>query len=332
MGNEMNLEEKKHPVLAIVVPCYNESEMFSMCVTQLREVLSNLVEKGSISASSYLLFVDDGSRDDTWEQISHSSLQFENVRGLKLSRNKGHQLALRAGLRFSDADITISIDADLQDDVAAIGKMVDEYHNGNEIVYGVRNDRTTDSFFKRNTATLFYKMMSRLGVHQVEQHADYRLLGRNALNAFLDFNEKNLYIRGIIPLLGFKSTKVYYSRKERLAGESKYPLKKMLSLALDGITSLSVKPLRIISLLGFFVSLVSFVIGFTALMQKFLGHTIEGWASVMVGLFFMGGVQLLCIGILGEYIGKIYVEVKNRPSYFIEKCTWLEKNNNEQSD
>ncbi|MBM3070998.1 glycosyltransferase family 2 protein [Lelliottia sp. RWM.1] len=328
----MNLEEKKHPVLAIVVPCYNESEMFSMCVTQLREVLSNLVEKGSISASSYLLFVDDGSRDDTWEQISHSSLQFENVRGLKLSRNKGHQLALRAGLRFSDADITISIDADLQDDVAAIGKMVDEYHNGNEIVYGVRNDRTTDSFFKRNTATLFYKMMSRLGVHQVEQHADYRLLGRNALNAFLDFNEKNLYIRGIIPLLGFKSTKVYYSRKERLAGESKYPLKKMLSLALDGITSLSVKPLRIISLLGFFVSLVSFVIGFTALMQKFLGHTIEGWASVMVGLFFMGGVQLLCIGILGEYIGKIYVEVKNRPSYFIEKCTWLEKNNNEQSD
>lgn len=332
MGDEMTLGKKKHPLLAIVVPCYNESDMFSMCLSQLRDVIQSLVETERVSADSYVLFVDDGSRDDTWEKINTASLEFENVRGLKLSRNKGHQLALRAGLRFSDADITISIDADLQDDVTAITKMVDEYHNGYEIVYGVRDDRTTDSFFKRNTAALFYKLMGRLGVHQIEQHADYRLMGRNALNAFLDFKEKNLYIRGIIPLLGFKSTKVLYSRKARLAGESKYPLKKMLSLALDGITSLSVKPLRIISSLGFLVSLVSFVIGSTALMQKLLGHTIEGWASVMVGLFFMGGVQLLCIGILGEYIGKIYVEVKNRPSYFIEKCTWIQSDLNDKHD
>lgn len=319
MGNEMNLDEKKHPVLAIVVPCYNESKMLSECLTQLRNVIFRLIGKNLISSSSYVLFVDDGSTDDTWHQISQAVLDFDNVRGLKLSRNKGHQAALQAGLIYSDADMTISIDADLQDDVTAIDTMVDAYHNGYEIVYGVRDERTTDSFFKRNTATLFYKTMSYLGVQQIEQHADFRLLGRKALNAFLDFNEKNLYIRGIIPLLGFTSTKIYYSRKARLAGESKYPLKKMLSLALDGITSLSIKPLRIISFLGFFVSLISFFIGFTALIQKFLGHTIEGWASVMVGLFFMGGVQLLCIGILGEYIGKIYVEVKNRPSFFVEK-------------
>ena len=315
----MNLDEKKHSVLAIVVPCYNESEMFSECLAQLRNVIFRLIGKSLISSSSYILFVDDGSTDDTWHQISQAALNFDNIRGLKLSRNKGHQAALQAGLRYSDADMTISIDADLQDDVTAIDTMVDAYHNGYEIVYGVRDERTTDSFFKRNTATLFYKTMSYLGVQQIEQHADYRLLGRKALNAFLDFNEKNLYIRGIIPLLGFTSTKIYYSRKARLAGESKYPLKKMLSLALDGITSLSIKPLRIISFLGFFVSLISFFIGFTALIQKLLGHTIEGWASVMVGLFFMGGVQLLCIGILGEYIGKIYVEVKNRPSFFVEK-------------
>lgn len=309
------------PILSVVVPCYNESKAFLLCKSELQEVIEVLIAKGKISHESHLLFVDDGSSDDTWEQIMSASTSSLLVKGVKLSRNKGHQIALKAGLQYTKADITISIDADLQDDTRAIESMIDKYHEGYDIVYGVRENRSSDTFFKRNTAHLFYKVMSLLGVNQIEQHADYRLLSRKALNAFLKYNEKNLYIRGIIPMIGFKSCHVYYNRKERVAGESKYPLKKMLSLAFDGITSLSIKPLRLISFLGLVVSVIAFFIGLIAIIQKLLGHTIDGWASVMVGLFFMGGVQLLSIGVLGEYIGRIYVEVKNRPSFFIEKTT-----------
>lgn len=319
------MSTKDNSVLAIVVPCYNESEVFKGCLTELQYVLNHLSKLRKISSNSYILFVDDGSRDDTWQQIKYASREYHNVRGIKLSCNKGHQIALIAGLKASDADITISIDADLQDDTNAIEKMVDEYFLGNEVVYGVRDDRSSDSFFKRNTATIFYKTMTFLGVKQIEHHADYRLLSRNALESFLKFSERNIYIRGIIPLIGFKSSQVYYSRKERLAGESKYPLRKMLGLAIDGITSLSIKPLRIISVSGLIVSLSSFVIGCISIFQKIMGQTIEGWASVMVGLFFVGGIQLLCIGIIGEYIGKIYVEAKQRPLFFIEENTLDEK-------
>lgn len=320
MGNEVKTKINP-PVLAVVIPCYNESQAFTYCNQEIQSILQNLIEQKKISTESSIIFVDDGSTDDTWYQIAAASTESSLVQGVKLSRNRGHQVALRAGLQYSKAEITISIDADLQDDTKAIELMIDRYNEGFEIVYGVRHDRSTDSFFKRNSAIIFYKTMSFLGVNQVEQHADYRLLGRRALNAFLAYEEKNLYIRGIIPLVGYKSTNVYYSRKERIAGESKYPLKKMFALAFDGITSLSVKPLRLISLLGFIVSVVAFIMGFIAIVQKILGHTIDGWASVMVGLFFMGGVQLLCIGILGEYIGKIYIEVKKRPSFFIESTT-----------
>lgn len=307
------------PSLTIVVPCYNESEVFSFCLTELTIILNDLISKNKISSDSCLLFVDDGSKDDTWKQIELSAESSTLVKGIKLSRNKGHQIALMAGLSVVNTDICISIDADLQDDTNCIYQMVDKYLEGVDIVYGVRNDRSTDTSFKRGTAGLFYKLMSKLGVEQVENHADYRLLSKRALNALLQYKEQNVYIREMVPLIGFKSEQVFYSRSERIAGESKYPLKKMLALALEGITSLTITPLRLISIVGFLTCGITALAGFYVLIDKLLGNTVEGWTSLMIAIFFLGGVQMLSLGVIGEYVGKIYIESKNRPKFFIEK-------------
>jgi glycosyltransferase, family 2 len=322
MGNEIMTTEQNRaelPSLAIVVPCYNESEVFSYCLNALTDILKDLINKNKIKANSYVLFIDDGSKDDTWQQIGQACDTSNLVRGLKLSRNKGHQIALLAGLYSVDTDVSISIDADLQDDTNCIYEMLDKYMQGNEIVYGVRNDRTTDTIFKRGTAGLFYTLMTKLGVEQTENHADYRLLSSRALDALKQYKEQNIYLRGMIPLIGFKSDKVYYTRNERIAGESKYPLKKMLALALEGITSLSITPLRLISVIGFLTCLLSALAGAYVLVDKLLGNTVEGWTSLMIAIFFLGGVQMLSLGVIGEYVGKIYIESKNRPKFFVEK-------------
>lgn len=313
------MKNRNAPSLAIVVPCYNESESFGYCLAELSKIINNLVEKGKITSESYMLFIDDGSKDDTWEQIEKASSDSLIVRGVKLSRNKGHQIALMAGLSVVDTDVSISIDADLQDDTSCIEQMIDKYMEGNEIVYGVRNDRSTDTAFKRATANGFYKLLSMMGVNQVSNHADYRLLSKRALNSLLQYKEQNVYLRGLIPLIGFKSDKVFYSRSERIAGESKYPLKKMLALAIEGITSLSVTPLRLISALGFITCATSFVMIVWALLAKLLGNSVDGWTSVVIAIAFFGGIQLLSLGVIGEYIGKIYIESKERPKFFIEK-------------
>lgn len=310
------------PVLSIVVPCYNEQEVFNTCLSELSSRLEEMIENNKISRTSDIIFVDDGSKDDTWKLIEKASIYSHHVKGVKLSRNKGHQIALMAGLSScAKSDITVSIDADLQDDTSVIEKMVDSYHSGNDIVYGVRNDRTSDSLFKKITAEAFYKVMTKLGINQVENHADFRLLSRRALDSLLQYKEQNLYIRGLIPLIGYPSDKVYYSRHERVAGESKYPLRKMLTLALEGITSFSITPLRIVTVLGFIISIFSTIGVFYTLTQYFLGHTVSGWASMTLGILFIGGVQMLCLGIIGEYVGKIYMETKERPKFFIEKST-----------
>jgi len=288
--------------------------------------MDDMIQKGKIDKQSHIVFIDDGSKDETWNLIETSSIKHSFVKGIKLSRNKGHQTALMAGLSTcTDSDISVSIDADLQDDSSVIEKMVDEYRAGCDIVYGVRNDRTSDTYFKKFSAELFYKLMFLMGVNQVSNHADFRLLSKRALNSLLQYKEQNLYIRGLIPLIGYPSTKVFYSRSERAAGESKYPLKKMLSLALEGITSFSITPLRIVSALGFSISILSSIGVLYTLIQYILGHTVSGWASVILAILFIGGVQMLCLGIIGEYVGKIYIESKNRPKYFIEKDTRDEK-------
>ncbi|GBQ87058.1 glycosyltransferase [Gluconacetobacter johannae DSM 13595] len=307
------------PTLAIVVPCYNESEVFSLCLRELSAVMADMAGNGLIAGNSYLLFVDDGSKDDSWTQIEAACRGNGHVRGLKLSRNKGHQVALMAGLTAADADIIVSIDADLQDDISVIQDMVKAYLAGSDIVYGVRGSRDADSGFKRFTAESFYKIMELMGVQQVSNHADFRLLSRRACAALLAYREQNIYLRGLVPLIGFKSSCVYYDRAERAAGESKYPLKKMLSLALEGITSLTVTPLRIIAALGLSISALSMVATFYSILLKYTGKTVEGWTSVMIAIFFMGGVQMLSLGIIGEYVGKIYMETKGRPKFFVEK-------------
>ena len=309
------------PTLAIIVPCYNEQEVLPSCIQALTEILEKLIALNKINEKSYSLYSDDGSKDTTWSIIEQESAQNPHVRGLKLSRNRGHQIALLAGLKHADADITISIDADLQDDCSVIEKMVDSYHQGSHIVYGVRNDRSTDSTFKRKTAEYFYGIMKWMGVQQVPNHADFRLLSRTAKNALLEFGEQNLYLRGLVPLIGFRDDKVYYSRAARVAGESKYPLKKMLALAIEGVTSLTITPLRIITAMGFLISIVSTLVACYTIFEKFTGNAVEGWASVMIAIFFLGGVQMLSLGIIGEYIGKIYIESKKRPKYFLEKTT-----------
>ena len=303
--------------LAIVVPCYNEEEVLPISIPELLKVLEDLAGEKKISEDSYLLFVNDGSRDRTWELLEEAHQKDRRVRAAK---NCGHQSALVAGLLTAreDADMTVSIDADLQDDTSVIREMVDEYHNGCEIVYGVRGSRKSDSFFKRTTAEGFYKLLAALGVKTVFNHADFRLMSRKALNELAEYRETNLYLRGLIPLLGLKTGKVVYERKERLAGESKYPLKKMLALALNGITSFSVKPIRLVFHIGLFVLLICLGAAIYAFVSYITGDVERGWTSLILSVWFLGGIQLLAIGVIGEYIGKIYNEVKRRPLYHIE--------------
>ncbi len=310
-------------ILSIVVPCYNEEEMLPITFESLRNKLAELIEKGKISPESFLLFIDDGSKDKTWELIDNENKIHKEVKGLKLAGNVGHQFALTAGLIFVKdiCDIAISIDADLQDDIDVFEEMVDKYHDGNDIVYGVRNKRKTDSIFKRVTAQGFYRVMNFFGAKTIYNHADFRLMSKRALEQFSKYSEENLYLRGIVPLIGYKTECVYYDRKVRVAGKSKYPLRKMIALAVEGITSFSVKPIRYIVLLGFlsvFLSIAAFVY---ALVSFFLKTVEPGWTSLIVSIWFLGGVQLISIGLIGEYIGKIYMEVKRRPRYNIEKYT-----------
>ena len=309
------------PVLYIVIPCYNEQEVLPITAPQFLGKLTQLIGEGKISDNSRILFVDDGSKDKTWEIISRLSTEDIHFTGIQQSRNRGHQNAVLAGLMEAKdiCDITISIDCDGQDDLNAMDEMVDCYLDGCQIVYGVRKKRDTDTFFKRTTALGFYKVLNMFGVESVYNHADYRLVSSPALQAFADFKEVNLFLRGMFPLVGFKSTSVYYDRQERLAGESHYPLSKMINLAIDGITSLSTKPLRMITVLGLIVALISFVGVIWSFIQALLGMTVAGWASMTCIICFVSGVQLVGIGVLGEYIGKIYLEVKARPRYIISQ-------------
>lgn len=306
--------------LGIVVPCYNEEEVFPETIKRLLGLLERLSSIGLVTSDSAIYFVDDGSKDRTWQLVEEAALSDACVHGIKLSRNQGHQNALIAGLFGAQGDALVSIDADLQDDVNVIEEMIRKHLEGFEIVYGVRKSRNTDTFFKKNTAQVYYKLLSRMGVDIVHNHADYRLMGRRALNALESYSEVNLFLRGIVPLLGFRTTTAFYDRSERFAGESKYPLKKMLALAMDGITSFSVVPLRMISLLGFLVSLFSIVmVGWVVYGKIFTNSAIPGWASSVIPVYILGGIQLLSIGVLGEYIAKIYLETKRRPRFLIEK-------------
>lgn len=306
-------------ILYIVVPCYNEEKVLPITARMFLEELNLLIRKNKISERSKILFVDDGSRDHTWEIISELAKRNRHFKGIRQSRNRGHQNTLLAGLMEirQSADITISIDCDGQDDIRVMENMVDAYHAGNEVVYGVRSSRDTDTYFKRMTAECFYRFLNAMGAEVVFNHADYRLLSSRVLEALADFKEVNIFLRGMIPLAGFSSTCVYYERKERLAGDSHYPLKKMLALALDGITSLSIKPIRLIAGLGSIIAVISFGAMIWTVIQYFTGKTVPGWASMTCGVCFLSGIQLICIGVLGEYIGKIYLEVKARPRYII---------------
>lgn len=308
--------------LAIVVPCYNEEETLEIASRTLREVLEDLIGKGKISGDSFVLFVNDGSRDRTWELIEEEHGKYPSrVLGVKLAGNVGHQLALTAGLltAMDLCDVTVSIDADLQDDVAVIEEMIDKYHGGCDIVYGVRKKRKTDTFFKRTTAQCFYRLMKMMGIRTVYNHADFRLMSQRAVREFSRYRESNLYLRGVMPLLGYQSDCVYYDRKERVAGESKYPFNKMVALAFDGISSFSIKPLSLILGMGVIIISISFLAGIYALVSYFSGHVVPGWTSLILSIWFLGGIQLLAIGLVGQYIGKIYIEVKGRPRYNIEK-------------
>lgn len=308
------------PSLAIVVPCYNEQEVLPQTFDALTRVLSELMEQQKISESSKVYYVDDGSRDNTWSQLREKASADPHVVAIKLSGNRGHQKALYAGLCETIEDAVVSIDADLQDGPENIIAMVDEYLNGHDVVYGVRSERKTDTFFKRFTAEGYYHLMRRMGVDLVFNHADFRLMSRRALNAFKGYPEANLFLRGIVRELGYPSSVVAYERQERAAGESKYPLRKMLSFAWEGITSFSTVPLRAITVLGFAAGLLSIVALFWVLATRmFTESAVPGWASILLPLLFIGSVQLLCLGILGEYLAKIYAEVKNRPKYHVEQ-------------
>ena len=311
-------------ILYIVIPCYNEEEVLPITSSLFRDQLISMINQKLISEKSKVLFVDDGSKDSTWKIISELSSENEMFQGLKLSRNRGHQNALLAGLMEAKnfCDITISIDADGQDDISAMTDMVKAYQNGAEIVYGVRSSRKKDSFFKRVSAEMFYKVLASMGAEVVFNHADYRLLSSRVLKEFSSFKEVNLFLRGLIPLVGFNSTSVYYERKERLAGKSHYPLRKMLALATDGITSLSIKPLKFVLGIGLIVSLLSFIGVIWAVVQALTGSAISGWASTVCIICFIGGIQLICLGVVGEYVGKTYMEVKARPRYIISERTW----------
>ncbi len=315
---------RKQPILYIVIPCYNEEKVLPITSGMFLEKINTLAAAGKISPESRVLFVNDGSKDNTWNIITELAAKDEHYIGISQSRNRGHQNAVLAGLMEAKdkCDITISIDCDGQDDINAMDEMVDAYRDGCEVVYGVRSRRDTDTFFKRFTAEGFYHLMNFLGADIVFNHADYRLISSRVLQEFANFKEVNIFLRGMVPLVGFKSTSVYYERHERLAGESHYPLKKMLALAFDGITSLSVKPIRFITGLGLIFSVLSFVGVLWAVIASILGRTVVGWASTMCIVCFMGGIQLLCLGVIGEYIGKIYLETKARPRYIISERTW----------
>lgn len=313
----------KVPVLYIVIPCYNEESVLPITSGMFLEELNLLITKEKVSPDSRILFVNDGSTDKTWEIITELSRQDPHFLGISQSRNRGHQNAVLAGLLDSmdSCDITISIDCDGQDDITVMEQMVDAYRKGSEIVYGVRDQRDTDTFFKRFTAEGFYKALNAMGAEVVFNHADYRLISSRVLHEFANFHEVNLFLRGMVPLVGFPSSSVYYHRQERLAGESHYPLRKMLALAMDGITSLSTKPLEMIMKLGMLVSAVSFIGTVWSFVMQVMGRTVTGWASIMCIICFLGGIQLVCTGVVGMYIGKIYLEVKQRPRYIISDRT-----------
>ena len=311
----------KKNILYVVVPCYNEEEVLDETTKQLNNKIKQLINNNTISKNSKVLYVNDGSKDKTWDKIKKISNKNSFFTGLSLSKNKGHQNALVAGLLTASehADIIISMDADLQDDINAIDKMLDKYNAGNEIVYGVRSSRKKDSFFKKTTAECFYKFMKFMGVDIIFNHADYRLTSKKVINNFKDYKEVNLFLRGIFPLIGYKTDIVYYERSERYAGESKYPLKKMLNFAWDGITSFSIKPIRMILVLGVFIFIISLLVTLYCIMVKLLGHTVTGWTFLACSLWLLGGIQMLSLGIIGEYIGKVYGETKSRPRYVIEE-------------
>lgn len=319
------------PILYIIIPCYNEQEVLPQTAPMFLDKLTQLTQQGKIAENSRILFVNDGSKEKTWEIICDLARQNEHYMGIAQSRNRGHQNAVMAGLMeaMNHCDITISIDCDGQDDINAMDAMVDAYTKEHcEIVYGVRSARDTDTFFKRFTAEGFYKILNMMGAEVVYNHADYRLISARALKEFAKFGEVNLYLRGMVPLVGFKSTTVSYERHTRIAGESHYPLKKMLALACDGITSLSVKPIRLITTAGLFISVISFIGIIWSIVAALTGRTVSGWASMTCIICFVCGMQSLFLGVIGEYIGKIYLEVKHRPRYIISERTW--KNDNEK--
>lgn len=307
--------------LYLVVPCYNEEAVLPETARQLESALQSLIDSGRCGASSRILFVNDGSKDRTWALIEELHRTQPHVCGLSLSRNRGHQNALLAGLMAAreSADCAISLDADLQDDISVLPEFLDKFHDGCDVVYGVRKKRETDTLFKRTTAQGFYKLMRLMGVDVVYNHADYRLMSRRALDGLAEYREVNLFLRGIVPLIGYRSDYVYYDRHERFAGESKYPLKKMLSFAIDGITSFSVKPLKVISNLGILISILSVFGLLYALISKLVGAAVSGWTAIVASIWLLGGVQLLCLGVVGTYVGKIYSEVKARPRYRIDQ-------------
>ncbi len=310
---------KKAVKLAIIIPCYNEEEVLPSSIKKLSKLYTDLQKHDIITANSEIVFINDGSKDKTWQIIENAHKKASYIKGICLSRNFGHQEALLAGLYNTDAEIYITIDADLQDDINAVKPMIKKYHEGCEIVYGVRNKRDTDSIFKRSSAILFYKLMKLLGVELVANHADFRLLSRRAVEAMSSFKEKNLFLRAIVPLVGFKSDCVYYERKKREAGYTKYPLKKMILFALRGISSFSAMPLHLITLSGALISTLSFLLMIWTVYGYCTGSTIIGWASLMSAITFFSGITILFMGIIGEYVASIFVEVKNRPTYIIEK-------------
>ena len=316
--------KKSEPILYVVIPCYNEEEVLPITIPLFLDELQSLIEEKAISRLSRILFVNDGSKDQTWEMIKRYSEENELIEGISQSRNRGHQNAVLAGLMEAKdlCDVTISIDCDGQDDIHAITRMIEEYKNGNEVVYGVRSNRDSDTFFKRFTAESFYKLMNTMGAETVFNHADYRLISSRVLQEFAEFKEVNLFLRGMVPLVGFQSTNVYYERHERMGGESHYPLSIMLALAFNGITSLSVKPIRLITGTGFLIFMASIVGIAYAIISMIIGRVVPGWVSLMCVSFFSCGIQMLALGIIGEYIGKIYMETKRRPRFIISERTY----------
>lgn len=325
---------KKQNTLTVVVPCYNEEEVLPETVKELTNLLNNLMKQEKIASQSKILFVNDGSKDKTWQLISEYTNKYDCVAGIKFSRNYGHQNALLAGMTTAVdySDMIITIDADLQDDVNAIPQMVDKYLEGYDVVYGVRNNRDTDTWFKRRTALAFYNIMGKLGVNLVPDSADYRLLSKRATKSLLQFSERNLFLRAMVPLVGYKSAKVYYARKERFAGTSKYPLKKMISFATDGITSFSIAPIHLILWFGILIMLISLLFMIYVLVAKVMGNTVSGWSSLMMSIWFLGGAQLVAISVIGEYVGKVFTEVKRRPRFTIETETYTNKMKNKDDE